>query len=538
MKVERTQRKGGKALAMNFERNLAIFFVIAMFIICSILYICISPATIVYPMLIMPLLFYLILMLPEKNITSPSRFFLVDRKMRASKFRQTYVGTNVGLASSLMFSASLGYWYGVSVMLWGPLTWGIGILLYYKLFPRIIPHLKSDNTLHEFLANRFSTPGKRNVTFRIVTSGVTSIIFWALMSVEIYMATIVLKPIMGKVPAFSIAIAIAVIAFSYSYIAGYAGVVKTDKYQVWLIKLAAVTMCGVVIYVFFYSADEVNIPLELRSPFAMDWLTVLALFIVSLPYQFCTMDMWQRTFAMSAAYDNDSEFSKDIRKHLLISIAEYTLLFWIFMILGIAVRAVQSDMKDPNHLLNEFLTITANNIPMGYVFYGIILLGIVSSIVSTVDSLLNSLTQTFMYDIYSTIINPNLYRRLVRFSRDEEIRFVSISRFFIPLFGLSGIVLVFFVFGIFNFLMNIYALVVVFFPSILYAILSSQKSLSFWGPFCSILSGLIIVLALSITGTFIFKSEIIVLYAPVGGLAISIIALTIGCKLDRVQETG
>ena len=142
-----------------------------------------------------------------------------------------------------------------------------------------------------------------------------------------------------------------------------------------------------------------------------------------------------------------------------------------------------------------------------------------------------------MYDWYSTIFNPNLYRRFAQFSQDEEKRFVSISRLFIPFFGLSGIVLVFFVFGIFNFLINIYALVVVFFPAVLYAILSSRERPSFWGPFSSIVSGLVFVVLLSVTGTFILKSEIIALYAPVGGLVVSFIALALGCNLDRFRET-
>lgn len=522
---------------MSFDRKLVLSFVIATGVIGSIFYVAVSPIAVVYPLMIMPLIFYLFLMMPEyKKVTSPGRFFLVDRKMRAPEFRQTYIGTNVGLASSLMFSASLGYWYGVSAMLWGPLTWGMGILLYYTLFPKIIPHLKSDHTLHEFLANRFSTAGKKNVALRVVSSGVTSIIFWALMSVEIYMATIVLKPIMGKAPAFSIAVMVAGVAFFYSYVAGYGGVVKTDKYQVWLIKVAAVVMFVAVIYMLSTGGEGTSIPVELKSPFAMGWLTIVALFILSLPYQFCTMDMWQRTFAMSAGYENDHEFSKDVRKHLLISIVEYTLLFWIFMSVGIAVRAIQGDIEDPNLLLNAFLQLTAGSVPVGYIFFGLMLLGIISSIVSTVDSLLNSLTQTFMYDVYTTIFNRNLYQRVAQFSEDEERRFVGIARFFIPVFGLSGVVLVFFVFGIFNFLMNIYALVVVFFPAILYAILSSKERLSFWGPFSSILCGLIVVVLISVTGTFIMKSEMMALYAPVAGLGFSLVALGIGCKLDSERR--
>lgn len=523
---------------MNYDRKLAISFLIAIFVICSILYVAVAPNLILYPLLIMPLLFYLLLMLPEyRRIISPSKFFLVDRKMRAPEFRKTYIATNVGLASSLMWSASLGYWFGISAMLWGPLTWALGILLYYLLFPKIIPHLKKDHTLHEFLANKFSTPSGKNVALRVLTSIVTSIIFWALLSVEIYMATIILGPIMGKAPALTIAIIVACVAFVYSYVAGYAGVVKTDKYQVLLIEAAAITMFVATLILFLKSPSKPAITTALKSIFAMDWLTVLAIFFVSVPYQICTMDMWQRTFAMSSGYEEDAAFCKDIRKHLLLSIVQYTLLFWVFISIGISVRAFQGEIEHPNLLLNSFMNLVEGIGPVGYIFSGIMLLGIISSIVSTVDSLLNSFTQTFMYDVYSTLINRQLYRRFADFSEHENQRFVALSRFFLPFFGISGTILVFFVFGIFNFLMNIYALVVVLFPAILYAILSKpSERLSYWGPFLSIASGFVVVAAMSITGTFVVKNEVVALYAPVAGLAVSLLALLAGCKLEKTLK--
>jgi len=85
--------------------------------------------------------------------------------------------------------------------------------------------------------------------------------------------------------------------------------------------------------------------------------------------------------------------------------------------------------------------------------------------------------------------------------------------------------------------MNIYALVVVLFPAILYAIFSKpSERLSYWGPFSSIASGFVVVAAMSITGTFVLKNEVVALYAPVAGLAVSLLALLVGRRFDKTLK--
>lgn len=529
---------------MISEKRLVIYLIVITIIIVGILFIINKPSWAPYPLIGFPLIFYLALVLPEyKKITTPDQFFLLDRRMRSPQFRHTYVVTNVGLASSLIFSAYIGFYFGISAMLWGPLTWAIGIGFYYLIFPKIVPHLKSDHTLHEFLANRYSRTDEQNEKLRFLTSITTSIIFLALMSIEIYMASIILKPIMGNAPAIAIAVIVALVAFTYSYIAGYSGVVKTDKYQFYLMIFASIVIFLVVVLLYFRKPDF-SIPSELTYVSSMSWKMVIALFLVSLPYQLCMMDMWQRTFAMSKCYKSDNDLIVNVRKQLLISTLLYTFLFWIFMSVGICVRSIFGSKVDPNFILIKFFELTREFGSIGYLLFGFILMGIIAAIISTVDSYLNSMTQTFMYDIYSTKINKKLYKNFPKFSQIDKKRFVNISRFFTPVFGICGIILVFFVFEIFNFLMNIYTLAIILFPATLYAVFKEKKKLNFKSAYISIFVGIVIVVLLSIIGTFTsWVREIsfsfpligkilitrgdIPLYAPIVGIAFSFILIWI-----------
>lgn len=533
---------------MLSEKRLGLYLLVITIITIGILYIINKPSWSVYPLIGFPLIFYFALVLPEyKKITTPDQFFLLDRRMRSPQFRHTYVVTNVGLASSLIFSAYIGFYFGISAMFWGPLTWAIGIGFYYLIFPKIVPHLKSDHTLHEFLANRYSRTDKQNEKLRFLTSITTSIIFFALMSVEIYMASIILKPIMGNAPAIAIAVIVALVAFTYSYIAGYSGVVKTDKYQLYLMIFASIVMLLVVVALLFFQKPDVSVPSELKYIFSMNWKMVIAIFLVSLPYQLCMMDMWQRTFAMGKCYKSDNDLIVNIRKQLLISTIIYTFFFWIFMSVGICVRSIFGSEVDPNLILNKFFELTGEFGSIGHLFFGLILMGIIAAIISTVDSYLNSMTQTFMYDIYSTKINKKLYKSFPTFSQIEKKRFVNISRFFIPIFGICGIILVFFVFEIFNFLMNIYTLAIILFPATLYAVFKEKRRLNFKSAYISILVGIFIVVLLSFIGTFaswveeisfsipligkiLITREDIPLYAPIIGIALSFILIWIKFK--------
>ena len=82
-----------------------------------------KPETAIYPLVFGLMLVFLFIALPDyKTRMEPTDFFLFGRELRFQDYNPTFVATNVGLSTSIIFSSFLGYSYGWSALLLGPIA--------------------------------------------------------------------------------------------------------------------------------------------------------------------------------------------------------------------------------------------------------------------------------------------------------------------------------------------------------------------------------------------------------------------------------
>jgi Na+/proline symporter len=130
-------------------------------------------------------LFVVIMTGAYRRDETPDGYFLANRRMPPSDFPGTFVVTNVGLFSSIFYSMFLSYHFGLPGMVYPVVGWFLGMYLFAKAIPRLLPFLRRGDTLHQYLAEAYGrTPGQQRL-LRIIGGIITGSLYWASLGVEV-----------------------------------------------------------------------------------------------------------------------------------------------------------------------------------------------------------------------------------------------------------------------------------------------------------------------------------------------------------------
>ena len=478
-----------------------------------------------YYIIILPLVIYYMIMaiILSGSTDTVSSFLFYDKKLLSHEFLNTFVATNIGFFSSIIFSAAMGYSYGYSAMIWGPLTWALGLVLIIFLLKtgKLLPHLKSNVTVHSFISNRFAGTSIEKILLRILTSTISIILLFSLIIVELKALLFVISPFMPQLSPSIIISAIAIITFLYVFITGYKGVVKTDFKQLLILILGT---CSIVIAITLNSniVGGNKFVFSINKVFDLGFLNILSLFVISIPYLICTMDMWQRLIATSESDAIDQTIIRNTVRSHIYSIIIFSMLFIIFIIMGMFTYNIDSTINDPNRIIPVFIEYINNSGVAGFIIVSIILITILSAVLSTIDTIMITVTQSYLFDLYPVIFKKGQFNDDINsLSSENNYKMVNISKYFIAILAIIVVLFQFIeIANYFNFLWSVYGLVVCMFPSIIIGILSTRKY-SFYSSFISILAGFLISATIGYYGTFVLNNFDIVTIAPVIGLIVS-----------------
>lgn len=134
-----------------------------------------------------PVLIYLVAGLLERQRTvASSEFFLAANQVSSFEFANSSIGYGFQIASvSILFA--WGYLHGFGALV-NPVFWGVGIVLFGLLLPRMSSYLGSGRTLHGYLGDRYNSR-----TVEVVASVVTLIAFWGTFVAELAWGSAVFK---------------------------------------------------------------------------------------------------------------------------------------------------------------------------------------------------------------------------------------------------------------------------------------------------------------------------------------------------------
>lgn len=189
---------------------------------------------------------------------------------------------------------------------------------------------------------------------------------------------------------------------TYTYFGGLAAVVKTD-----IIQFAILTAGGIIITVvslqhaggfqaLYEKAPEMmHLHLPADHP-QLPWIAIFGMFLLNINYWCANQSVMQRSLA-----------AKNVREAqigLMVGGVMKYFMAILIIIPGIALAVILdgSPLPDPDE---TFPYLVRNFLPLG--LRGLILCALFASLMSTVDSLFNSLSTLWSIDIYKVYINKN-----------------------------------------------------------------------------------------------------------------------------------
>jgi len=498
------------------------------------------PNYITYSMVFSSLIIYLVIRTDsyKENVT-PEEFFLYNREMPKDEFVPTYVTTNIGLFSSIAFSVILGFYYGISGMLFMTTAWFFGMYWFSLKIPKLLPFLKTGTTIHEFISNSYGKTDSQKIRLRAWTSVVSAILYFASVGVEVKFGADIFAPSLGQIQSTVLAFVIAFIGLTYTYLSGYKGVVFTDKIQYYILLTGAFV---IFIFTFIIGIDHnfsfsneafkgyFGFPFILIGP---DPYGLIGLVILLSLYQFCIMDMWQRCIAFAKTKDENNQTLSDEKLIVLLkrntfkkAILPFIILFIVWF--GIGIVALGSNLtSNLNEILPSFLASFDAYGSIGYFSKAIIITGFVAAVMSTVDTFLLATVQTIMYDIYGTAFIKKLTLRIDTLSKYQQYRFVNIAKLGIIIIGIASVGIAFFSFGLMNFWTTMYSIMLSFFPAVYISINGNASKYKFNAVFYSIVIGSGGALLLGVLGTFVFNNSNVVSSAPLFAVFFSLLIMKI-----------
>lgn len=173
-----------------------------------------------------PVLIYLVAALLERRkAIASSEFFLAANQVSSFEFANSSIGYGFQIASVSIFFA-WGYLYGFGALI-NPVFWGVGILLFGLLLPKMVSYLGSGKTLHGYLGERYDSR-----TLEVVASVVTLIGFLGTFVAELAWGSAVFRmfssnPFIVGAILTGMAIVIAI----YLVRAGQLNAMRTDQVQ-------------------------------------------------------------------------------------------------------------------------------------------------------------------------------------------------------------------------------------------------------------------------------------------------------------------
>lgn len=528
----------------------------------------------------------------RKDSFALKSFFLGGAKVGPTLTEHNTLGMTFAWSGGVWFFATLAFAYGPWVLIL-QIPWCLSIIFLAILFSRIHTATKN-NTIHGYLHDVY---GKK---VRIIASIATSLGYIFNTGFELYWSALLLCNIVGYPEmALWVGLIFATITAIYCSIGGYKANASTDKPQNILGVLALTTLSvfvsiktqstiliiasiifsvGSLIYVIFnYCFDDplnakkskivsilaivlailtiiltlwlsfqpindVNIHLFKNTPFPLHLL--IGIIIFQILFNVVDMANWQ---GIAANGDIEKSQHKEIKWALIRSAL---FLNWFpalgGVLLGLGMRIGYSGVSDMNIFNFAFSTVLpAQDIILRSIVVGFLILGFISTALSTADSYLMSATHTISYDIfYFKKVRSLLATEEIEI---EEKKFVTkAKRFLLPL----SLLMVFVFWAAYksyskvggnalDFQMIMYSFAISLFPSVVYglykgiSITQKLSNISFVSILLGIMSSIIPYLFVIFTNVDQNLRAIIVNLTPVYSITISSIYFIVGIYIKN-----
>ncbi len=309
-------------------------------------------------------------------------YFLATGNLQTKTVVATYFGANLAFTAIFLILSEEGYDRGA----WAfsvPIFWFIGTLVFLWLYPKMREYIREGLTLHQAIGSGFSSPSLQRWA-----SLWTILAFVGTCALEFYGGIKLLEwaglPLMANI---SIALLLALIVTAFTVTGGFRGVAWSDIF----LDLTALT-ATVILFLYFLSAKSAS-ALHFPTPhlpihtFTDNIIFAIGMALIFIPFQFCTLDSWQRLGAWERRGKNPSSWL--LTGSLLLSVC-----YCVPILIGIYVRNIQIAVPIGSHPLKVFM----DYIHLTPGLMGLVFAGFIAAVFSTVDELLNCSSLSLLFD--------------------------------------------------------------------------------------------------------------------------------------------
>jgi Na+/pantothenate symporter len=340
-------------------------------------------------------------------------YFLAQGQLGVGSVGATYIGANLTFTSIFLILSQESFkrgWWVLAV----PVFWIIGTLLFIKAYPKIRPHIIEGRTLHQTLG--FAFQSKALQQWAAVW---TIIAFVGTVALEFYGGILLVRwSGIPLVTAVTIVLSLAFVVSAFTISGGLRGVAMADVF------LDVATLVSAVILIVniwpFPFVDRLQNGLTTSTPSVSSEqiVFVASMAVLFIPFQFCTLDSWQRLLAWDKKGGSPKSW-------LLSAGALLAVAYCVPISIGVFVKLLGLRLG----ATGQPLEVALNWMHLSAGWLGLCIAGLAGAVLSTADELLNCTSLSLLADFWGIPFS------MTRESKEAE-RLGASGKFYTALFAL------------------------------------------------------------------------------------------------------
>ena len=323
-----------------------------------------------------------------KWVGSSDDFYLAGRQLTPFILAAVIAATNVNLYS-FVGQAGIAYKEGIPII-WQTWTGNMALVLSGLFVIPIFRRLRI-RTIPEFLEKRYS----KGVRTFVAILWIFRLSFW--LGVVLYTAVIASQTISGYDSFTAWVLIFSVVVVLYTILGGMWSVAFTDVIQFVLMLGSSLILLPLVMSaVGWWPGLSEKLPegalTLVKNTGTYDWKFIIAIFLLGIEWACVDQGLLQRAFG--------SENTRSAAKGLVLAGIITTPFALLWILPGLAARVLFPDLANADSAVPLLITSLIPNIVLG-----LVVVGLLSSQLSTISGNLNGVATIFASDVYENVIN-------------------------------------------------------------------------------------------------------------------------------------
>jgi SSS family solute:Na+ symporter len=323
-----------------------------------------------------------------KWVGSSDDFYLAGRKLTPFILAAVLAATNVNMYS-FVGQAGIAYKEGIPII-WQTWTGNMAMVISGLFVIPIFRRLKI-RTIPEFLEKRYSKGVRTFVAFLWILR----LTFW--LGVVLYTAVIAAQTISGYTSFTAWVLIFSVVVIIYTILGGMWSVAFTDVIQfVLMLGSALIILPLVMSAVGWWPGLNDKLPegalTLVKNTGTYDWKFIIAIFLLGIEWACVDQGLLQRAFG--------AENTRSVAKGLVLAGIITTPFALLWILPGLAARILFPDLTNADSAFPFLVTSLIPNIVLG-----LVVVGLLSSQLSTISGNLNGVATIFSSDVYENVLN-------------------------------------------------------------------------------------------------------------------------------------